>query len=97
MKKMTNTNHQPLSGYVLFMDVTDSLGRKWKLLVAPVRSGVRLYFKTLGEYCRWVDRVNEVRDMADGKLTVRERMMAAVWSGDVPETVALRAMERRYG
>jgi hypothetical protein len=88
MRKLTNTNHNPPDGYELFMDVKDTLGRLWKFCAYPINSGSIAYFSTLSDYVRWVKQVEEIRDLADGQLTFREKVMIEFWSGNMSFGVA---------
>jgi len=94
MKKLTNTNHNPPDGYELFMNVTDWMGRKWKFLAAPTHGGSYSYFHTLPEYIHWCEQVEDIRNMADGKLSINERIHNAMVTGDMSVEVARRIIAR---
>ena len=93
MKKLKNTNHNPPDGYELFKNVKDTLGRSWKLMASPTKAGSIAYFVTLSDYIHWVRQVEEIRDFANGRMGIHEKIFQAMLTGDISETVAIKLIE----
>ena len=94
MSKIINTNHPPPQGYELFSGVIDTLGRRWRLAAWPIKGGTIAYFNSLSDYLRWTQQVEEVRQLASGKMSRRERMWNAKITGEIPGDLADRMLER---
>lgn len=96
MTEIKNSNRVP-EGYTLFLNVTDTMGRKWKLKAAPNGPGSSAYFNSLTELQAWKAQVEDTRAMLDGKPTFRSRVMDHVYLGNMSLEVAEKMIRVHYG
>jgi hypothetical protein len=97
MKRIKNADKVP-EGYVLDMNVTDDLGRNWKYRASPDnKAGSIAYFNNLSEIRKWKTDVKEIRDMQEGKETLREKIYNNMLNGEVGSVVALGLLKHLKG
>jgi len=82
MRKIIKTDKIP-SGYELFMDVYDNIGRYHKLCACPIQSGSVAYFDNLTQLRKWKYDVEEIRTLQEGGQTLRKKIMDHVNSGEM--------------
>lgn len=90
----TYSTHNLPSGYKLWYDVTDSLGRFHQFMVTPIGSGSIAYFDTMAQIDKWRFQVEDIRRMQNGEHSMLVQVMNHVLTGDMNEEVGMRLLRR---